>query len=235
MKYAARVLGIFVALINFPNTARAELITVEFGGATVIDFSQFGGLGYNFTFGPTQIGSLVGLDVVFEANPLNGGNSGFGAVLGSGGYGLSANGGWTDSRTYSGLDSGVGAMTYLFNFGLVSEVGGFVNYAPDLGPPVILEALDSGGRILESHVLNHEAPISTPFFSNGGAFRGIRRPHADIAGFRVSNSYVVLDDLAFSSSATPVPEPSTLVLVVSGAIALASRSRNRWKRGHPRH
>jgi len=235
MKYTARVLGLLVALINFPTTARAELITVGFGGATVIDFSQFGGIGYNFTFGPTQIGSVVGLDVVFTANPLNGGNSGFGAVLGSGAYGLSANGSWTDDPTYSGLDSGVGAMTYLFNFGLVSEVGGFVNYGPDLGPPVILEALDRGGSILESHVLNREAPISTPFLFNAGAFRGIRRAQADIAGFRISNSYVVLDDLAFGSSATPVPEPSTLVLVVSGAIALASRSRNRSRRGQTQH
>jgi hypothetical protein len=75
---------------------------------------------------------------------------------------------------------------------------------PRLRPVGTVSMIDT--MILESHVLNREAPISTPFLFNAGAFRGIRRAQADIAGFRISNSYVVLDDLAFSSSATPVPD-----------------------------
>jgi hypothetical protein len=222
MKNKPVALAFLLALMSIPSTARADLITTGFGANTVIDFSQFAGIGYNFTFGPDQIGEAVGLDVMFTANPFVGGNSRSGSVLGSGDYGLGSNGDWRGDKTYSGLDSSSGGMTYTFNFGLVSTVGGFVNYATGYGT-VIIEALNRSGNILESHMLDVEAPISTPAGLNEGAFRGIQRASADIAAFRVSNAYVVLDDLAFNRSPGPVPEPATLILFGSGAVALATR------------
>ena len=209
--------------------ARADLITRPFGPSTVIDFDQFAGLGYNFTFGPAQIGDRVGLDVVFTGAPAGGGNSGSGSVLGSGIYGLAGNGTWGEDRIYSGLDSRSGFMTYTFNFGAVSSVGGFINYAPfDFGP-VRIEALDASGRVLEAYALQDVAPISTPGALNAGAFRGIRRNSPDITSFRLANAYAVLDDLTFGTA--PVPEPSTLVLFGTAA-AYAARRRPQ-KRSSP--
>jgi hypothetical protein len=209
-------------LLSVPAIARADLIRgVTGASATVIDFDEFAGIGYNFTFGPVQIGDSVGKDVVFTANPFGRGISGSGSVLGSGNYGLGPNGEWGDNQTYSGLDSNGGWMTYTFNSGPVASVGGFLNYAPGTGTEVTIEALDAAGHTLESYLLGQVAPILTPGGLNAGAFRGISRASADIAAFRVSNQFVVLDNLTFS--AAPVPEPSTLVLLASGALALFGR------------
>ena len=215
-------------LLSVPTIARADVIRGLSGvSATVIDFEQFAGTGYNFTFGPVQLGGPVGMDVVFTANPVGRGISGRGSVLGSGGYGLGANGEWGGSQTYSGLDSSAGWMTYTFNSGPVASVGGFLNYAPGAGTNVSIEALDAAGNTLESYLLGQVAPIDTPGAVNAGAFRGISRATADIAAFRVSNQFVILDNLTFSPA--PVPEPSTLVLLASGGLALFGRR----ARAHP--
>ena len=213
-------------LLSMPAIARADLISSVSGiSSTVIDFEQFAGTGYNFTFGPVQIGGVVGMDVVFTANPAGRGISGSGSVLGSGTYGLGANGEWGGNQTYSGLDSSAGWMTYTFVSDPVARVGGFLNYAPGAGPDVTIEALDAAGNTLESYRLPQVAPIDTPGGLNAGAFRGISRASADIAAFRVSNQFVVLDNLTFS--AAPVPEPSTLVLLASGGLALFGRRARR--------
>ena len=226
--------ALFAFVVHIPGSAHADLVTLPSKPtspskpSTVIDFGQFANSGYNFTFGPQQIGEPVGLDVVFTATPLGGGISGNGSVLGSGSYGLSSNGEWGGDKTYSGLDSALGTMTYKFNFGTVSEVGGFMNYAP-LDPQLLdvtIAAIDTNGNVLESYILPLVAPIATPGGFNSGAFRGIRRRSADIAGFQVSNGYVVLDDLTFGSS-SPVPEPSTLVLLGGGIVGLVARH---WRR-----
>jgi len=193
--------------------------------ATVIDFEQFAGTGYNFTFGPVQLGGLVGMDVVFTANPIGRGISGSGSVLGSGTYGLGPNGEWGGNQTYSGLDSNAGWMTYTFNSDPVARVGGFLNYAPGAGTDVTIEALDAAGNTLESYRLAEVAPIDTPGGLNAGAFRGISRASADIAAFRVSNQFVVLDNLTFSTA--PVPEPTSILLVGTGVLSLVARARRR--------
>src|SRR5262249_42192306 len=158
-------------------------------------------MGYNQTFGPTQIGGLVGAEVVFTANPAGGGNSGQGSVLGQGSYGLANNGSWGGAQTYSGLDANVGAMTYTFA-NPVSGVAGFINYVRNVGcGPTIIEALATDGTtVLESYVLNPAAPISTPGGFNAGDFRGIHRDSSDIGAFRVSGGFVVLDDLRFAAA-----------------------------------
>jgi hypothetical protein len=208
------------ALTQWPGIAQADLITIAPGAATVIDFNQFGS-GYHFTFGPAQIGDAVSLNVTFTGTPQGGGNTGQGSLLGSGPYGLASNGDWDTNKIFSGLDSSRGAMTYFFNFGLIAAVGGFMNYAPDNGE-VSIEALDAAGHVLESHLLGTVAPIFTPGQINDGAFRGISRPVSDIAAFRVSNGYAVLDDLTFSTS-PQVPEPLTIWLLGTGVLAIARR------------
>jgi hypothetical protein len=188
----------------------------------VITFEQFAGIGYNFTNGPTQIGGLVGLDVILAAA-----NGGAGAVLGSGGYDLGANGSWGGPKTYTGVDSAASTafIKITFNFGPVSGVGGFVNYNPAFGTP-ILEALDASDNVLESYDLSLAAPISTPLGDDAGAFRGIVRPTADIAAFRLQGAFLAMDDLRFDAQAA-VPEPSTWVMMIGafGVVCLLNRTR----------
>ena len=235
---AIRLIVAAFLIVGLTRTSAAGLITSPAGipSPSVIDFSQFVGMGYNFTFGPTQIGGLVAHDVVFTAAPAGGGNSGLGAVLGDGGYGLASNGNWSTGpggNAYTGLDADSGSMTYTINDGLVSGVGGFINYVPDAGfGPTLIEALAADGiTVLESYVLNTDAPISTPGGIDDGEFRGILRATADIGGFRVSGGYVVLDNFTFGGQAAvqPVPEPSSLalctVLGIAGAVARFKRRR----------
>ncbi len=120
-------------------------------------------------------------------------------------------------------------MTFTFNDGLVSGVGGFINYAPGFASALIEALAADGITILESYVLNLDAPISTPGGVDDGAFRGILRATADIGAFRVSNGYVVLDDLTFGGGGTQsVPEPSSLAMLgVAGLIGAVRRYRQR--------
>jgi hypothetical protein len=193
---------------------------------TTIDFSQFDTGAYTFTYGPTQVGGLVGDDVVFTAI---GERPGFGG----GPYALGSNGSWTDP---SGIDGRNGfafinafgtSMTFSFASAPVSAVGGFINYCPDcfaVGGPVLIEALGAGGVVLESYDLLIAAPIATGGAVNDGAFRGIARQANDIVAFRVSNRVAVIDDLSFVRAAS-VPEPTSvaLVLLSLGGLAYARR------------
>ena len=106
----------------------------------------------------------------------------------------------------------------------VNYVGGFRNYNFPLldGSEIIdliITALDRDGDLLESYTLNTLAPISTPGGLNEGAFRGISRDTFDIAAFRVSNGFVVLDDLTFHAA---VPVPAALWLFGSGLLGLVA-------------
>jgi hypothetical protein len=190
----------------------------------VITFEQFAGLGYNFTAGPVDVGGLVGETVIFTMSNPAASNSGLGAVLGSGGYGLLGNGFWDDPKTYAGLDAPNSAYMEFAFANPVSGVGGFINYATDFGS-MIIEVLDASDNVLESYDLTVDAPISTPGGYNDGAFRGIVRGTADIAKFRLYNSYVVIDDLTFTSGV--IPEPSTVVLAGIGIGLLGLRS---WRK-----
>ena len=81
--------------------------------------------------------------------------------------------------------------------------------------------------MLESYSLTNLAPISTPYATDGGEFRGIVRNTVDIEAFRLSNAYIVLDDLTFggysgeSGIASPTPEPGSIGLAAAGLAALA--------------
>ncbi|HZZ79980.1 MAG TPA: hypothetical protein VFE62_15785, partial [Gemmataceae bacterium] len=173
--------------------AKATLVTSvgTFGpSTTVVDFSQFSSP-FSFGPGPVQVGGLVGLDIQWASS--NSAVQG-GAVIGNSVYNIVPNGSWNTGRVgYVGLNAPSGTMTLTLT-SPVSEVGALVNYSAGLGPDVTIAALAFDGSILESYDLNTSAPISTPGGVNVGGFRGIERGSADIYGFQVANSAVVLDD-----------------------------------------
>jgi hypothetical protein len=229
---------VLFALLAGP--ARASFVTSSSGltSPTVVDFSQF--TSTTFGAGPTQVGGLVGENIVFTSS--NSSTNG-GAVVGTlGHYGLGSNGFWNGGKTgtlpmsgITGLNVGTGTITFTFNTGPVAQVGGFINYAPSSGPDVMITALGSGGTVLESYDVNSLAPISTPGATSAGAFRGISRGSADIVAFQLSNEFVGLDNLTFTrqpgAAGPAVPEPSSLVLC---AAALASLQAYRLMRRKPR-
>jgi hypothetical protein len=187
-----------------------------------IDFNQFSG-SFVSTSGPVEVGS-PGNSVSLTANGQ--------AVLGAANFGLGLNGSWNSSKTgFVGLDAQNGSITFTFNDGPVSSIGSFLNYSNNVvSQGALIEALASDGSVIEAYDLRTNAPISTPDAINQGAFRGIARSTADIAAFRISNAYVVADDLRFSRSnvsASAAPEPGTLALAAFGVLPLGIVLRRR--------
>jgi hypothetical protein len=105
--------------------------------------------------------------------------------------------------------------------GLHSSVGGFMNYAPGHGVPVIAALAADGSTVLESYDLSSAAPISTPGGVDAGAFRGIVRGSADIRYFQFSGSYSAIHDITLDGVASSVPEPATIFLSTFALAGLA--------------
>ncbi len=209
------------------SPAAATLVTsaASLGSPTeVVDFSQFTGPS-SFGPGPVQVGGLIGEDIVWSSSnsTVQGG-----ATIGDSLYNIIPNGSWNSGRVgFVGLNAPTGTM--LLEFAQpVSAVGALLNYSAGLGPDVIISALASDGSVLESYDINTLAPISTPGMLNVGGFRGIVRSTADIYGFQVANSAVVLDDLTIGPA---VPEPSSVMLMSVGLLAVAGVNLRRKRRG----
>ena len=215
-----------LSLLGAIAPAQAALITspISLSSPKVIDFGQFGGQ-FQFTSGPVQIGGLVGEDVTWSTNGPD-------SVIGNGGYGLGDNGSWSSGRDgYTGSNSSVRNMLFTFNDGLKSAVGGFINYLPNNGSAVLIEALGEGGALLESYDLFATAPISTPGQLDAGAFRGIQRAANDIRALRVSNSFVVLDDLTFTTNSTPIPTPALLPGLIAMSVGVLRKRKAEAAKG----
>jgi len=200
------------------TNAQAVLLTSASGiqEPAVIDFSQFNTDTY-FTATPLQLGSLVNRDVTaIGVGP-------FQRILVTVSFTLRGDIEWTPERHgYASSNSFGGSISFAFNDAPVRAVGGFMNYAL-YDDRVLVEALDRGGSVLESYDLDMIAPIDTGGGINVGEFRGIARNSADIAAFRFTGTFTLLDDLTFSQ----VPEPATLSLVPLGMAMLGMRRRFR--------
>jgi PEP-CTERM motif-containing protein len=208
-----------VAGVMFTGSAQAALITTSapLGPSAVIDFQQFSSVAFANAV-PVQVGVPVGEDVEMF------GLGTFDSYVGIISYSLGGNGQWLTSAdvnfrsAYLPVSTSL-AMEFAFNTGPVRGVGGFMNYAPGFGP-VLIEAYDAGGSLLEAYDLTSAAAISTgPTSINQGAFRGILRAAPDISRFRVSASFAVLDNLTF----TRVPEPASVLVLGLGGVGLLTR------------
>lgn len=173
--------------------------------------------------GPIQIGTSVGLDIEFSGVPNNE------LFINPDSWGLVDNGEWSSGMTFLATDSArPGSMIIAFNSGPVSAVGAFMNYCPNgscaaVGD-LVISALDNSMGVLETYNVTDLADIVTPAAINGGAFRGIARPSADIFYFEITTVLPVMDDLTFtglsvepppqSAPATPIPTMSEWALIM---------------------
>jgi hypothetical protein len=180
----------------------------------VATFNEYAGMLVFITpNNPRQVGASAGENIIASSDSLT-------TFVGQPEpFQLGTNGVWNavTMGPYVGGVAGIFELTFTFNNGPVSGVGAFMNYSPGSGPPPAITALSSIGTVLESYDLEAVAPIVTPGATNGGMFRGIVRWTADIGGFRVSNSFLVLDDLRFTRA---VSEPATLLLISTGLVFL---------------
>lgn len=219
MRNTSRVLWVGAAVLALtPGPAAAELVVSAAampGPTVVIDFSEFTSGGCSQGPGPVQIGTPAGEDIVWSGADSS--------CLFNGAYAIGGNGTWTSGRDgFGGLNAASGeAMTYRFNDGPVSAVGAFINYSPDLlGGIARIQVLDATDTVIESYDLETFAPISTPGATDAGAFRGIVRPTADIAAFRVIDQYIAVDNLTFSRTlGVPAMPPATMTALAAMLLA----------------
>lgn len=141
------------------------------------------------------------------------------------GYGFDSNGYWGEGLIMAGTNDRTSTMTFAFTTP-VTGVGGFINYAPGYGTPVI-SAYDSTSTLIETTTLN----FSTGGGNNSGMFYGFLEPTAQIKYFTLSGAYIGIANLT-TTEAAPVPEPVSMTLFGIGMAGLiASRRREKGCQG----
>ena len=219
------ILAATAALAVSAGGAQAALVTSDaaYTGPD-LNLTGYDNGNYNFTYGPVTIGEFT----FTRTNTSN--NSGNGAVVGQGGYGLGDNGNFGGDAVYIGLDGpgGFGVLTGATGY---SQLGFFFNYAPGSGDSPTIAALDINGDVLEEYDIGSLAPISTPGAFNAFEFRGITRATADIYGLRFGGSYLLASGTATGVVVTPptggVPEPGAWALMILGFGATGTMVRRR--------
>ena len=205
--------------------AADSLITTDAGyTGPGLDLTGYDNGSYNFTFGPITVDGFT-----FTSAAGGGGNSGQGSVVGQGSYGLGANGSFGGDAVYIGVDSGTGYAQLLGTVGY-SQIGFFMNYAPGVGNPPVIESLDAAGNVISSFDLSVLAPISTPGGFNEFAFRGIMADTPNsIYGLRFGGSYLLVTGTADGTVLPGVPEPATWALMILGFGAVGGAMRRRTR------
>lgn len=220
LSIVARALG--ASLFAISALASASPITSAgglVGSTAVIDFSQFTGAGQlTGVNGPTQIGSVIGANVI--AQDMSGGSN---IWLYNSGWGLGDNGSWgAGMNGFLGIFPNNGPVRISFNDGPISGFGLFMNYPVQTGTsflPQQISAFDGSGTLLEMFDVGVNAPISTPGGLDDGGFRGIQLGSASIAYIELLGDTAVYDNLTFTRS-NSVPEPGSLALVGLAVLGL---------------
>ncbi len=202
-----------LALLGMAGTAHAVLLSGVVDPST--DAALAGGTVVDFDTGP---GGTFSAPVV--TGPLTISGSGAGGF-----FFIDSDfvGNFNTRGTRSLHNNSSGAQIFDFEFSSLVDAFGFLWGAVDNF--WLLEALSTGGSVIESHQLG------TTGSSNNGDYFGIAAP--DIAGFRLSNTssreFVFIDNVTFVSA---VPEPASLTLLGLGLAAVAFLAWRRNRR-HP--
>jgi hypothetical protein len=205
---ASQILVTTICLLCLALSVNAGFLTSNtIVNPTTIDFSTQPTV--EAATGPIQIGTPVGLDIEFSGIPNDM------LFTNPESWGLIDNGSWEGGTFLAIEDARPGSMLIAFNSGPVSAVGAFMNYCPSSNCGVgdlEIAVLDQSMGVLETYNVTELADIVTPDAINGGAFRGIDRPNADIYYFEISGVLPVLDDLSFAE-VTVGPPPVAPVSV----------------------
>lgn len=209
-------------LLASAGAANAALLTTNVGYTGMgIDLSPYATGDYNFTFGPAPIPG----GITFTRDPSTASNSGNGAVLGQGPYGLASNGTFGGDAVYAGLDGAEGWMRFTFDSAQTS-FGAFTNYAPGSGSDPMIRVLRADLSVIEEYNLATDAPISTPGGFNEFAFRGIMSDESFMV-FELSNSYILATGTPDGVPVVPEPETYALMLLGLGTVGFVARRRQR--------
>jgi hypothetical protein len=221
-----------LGVLAFCESATAEFVTSTeaFQNAKVVTFDDFTGFN-TIASGGMQVGDEVGEDIwLTSANE----NSKIGTVP-TGDLGFGGNGKW-DSGAGSIVSMGsYNPLTFAFNDGPVSAVGGFVNYNPERSNSLKIVAYDNEGVEIERWDVSEAGPISTPDETNAADFRGIVFDEDKIYSFALIGGQAATKDLWFvrADGIQAVPEPSSVALcgAAAGFAAILRLRRRRSKRG----
>ena len=199
--YSGMTMGLCLSLALLLTTKASASVITSLPGGTVVAMPAL-----NYIGGDPQV---FGPGITWTTtNSVTQGGSVFGYT---GPYDFASNGNW-NGLSMAGINSASDTMTFAFSSPL-SAVGGFLNYAPGYGTPLIA-VFDSGGNLIE----DYNPTFMTGGGTNTGSFLGFQAASNNISYFKLSNAYISLTDLTILSGVTTVPEPSSLALAGLGAI-----------------
>ena len=200
--FAAAMLA--AASVSAQAAAISAPISSLFTNAVVVDFAAFDLAGLINTTGSVSLGQGVTFSGAMDAE------------LGPTNRDLGDNGTWTFGPEGFVASGSEGVMTFSFD-SLQHGVGAFVSH--NGGGSVLVEALGTGGSVLESYSV---AYTGTAMYSvDEGTYVGFSRGLTDIQALRITGTGAVADNV----SAVPEPESYALSLVGLGLVAAAARRR----------